>query len=335
MEAHDPEWIHWVRWCNEGLPDESIDQLILALLELAEKSRYRHPVLVAHRIENNHQAAGYLSLYPGSLGVIGNLRFQAVQSQSQVDRELELSLFVQIIKSLCSQAVDQGIEIVQAISSVDPDSFECSNASENALPSVGFESSIQDRAFLEARVMPLAKLVQMEHASLDSRPNIPAALQGSDDSGLTFVEHTCLSTDQWQALIETTYSETRDVPELNGIRSISSTLEGYASILDGSPRSWWAAMNVGQPIGCLLLSPCGSCCELTYLGLIPEHRGRGLSRLIMEHALAWSRSNGIDKMTLAVDTRNVPAIRLYQAYGFIPTRFVQAWIYSPRVKKGS
>lgn len=323
MEAHDPEWIHWVRWCNEGLPDESIDQLILALLELGEQSRYLHPVLIAHSGENNHHAAGYLSLYPGSLGVIGNLRVQAVQPQTPVDRELELSLLVQVIKSLCSQAVDQGIEIVQAISSVDPDSIECPNC------------SIQDRAFLEARVMPLAKLVQMEHARLDSRPNIPAALLGSDDSGLTFVEHTYLSTKQWQALIETTYLETRDVPELNGIRSIASTLEGYASILDGSPRSWWAVMHLGQPIGCLLLSPCGSSCELTYLGLVPEHRGRGLSRLIMEHALVWCRSNGIDQMTLAVDTRNVPAIRLYQAYGFIPTRFVQAWIYSPRFTQGS
>ena len=105
MEARDPEWIHWVRWCNEGLPDESIDQLILALLDLEEQSRYRHPILVAHHVENNHQAAGYLSLYPGSLGVIGNLRVQAFQPQAPVDRELELTLLFQIIKSLCEQAV--------------------------------------------------------------------------------------------------------------------------------------------------------------------------------------------------------------------------------------
>lgn len=335
MEAHDPEWIHWVRWCNQGLPDESIDQLILSLLDLEEQSRYRHPILVAHHIENNHQASGYLSLYPGSLGVIGNLRVQAVQPQSPVDRELELSLLVQVIKSLCSQAVDQGIEIVQAISSVDPDAIESPNASANSRPFEGFESSIQDRAFLEARVMPLAKLVQMEHVKLDSWHSIPGGMKESDNLILTFADHTCLSTDQWQALIETTYVETRDVPELNGIRSIDSTLEGYASILDGSPRSWWVVMHAGQPMGCLLLSPCGTNCELTYLGFVPEYRGRGLSRRIMEHALAWCRTSGIEKMTLAVDTRNVPAIRLYQAYGFIPTRFVQAWIYSPRLTEGA
>jgi ribosomal protein S18 acetylase RimI-like enzyme len=335
MEARDPEWIHWVRWCNEGLPDESIDQLILALLDLEEQSRYRHPILVAHHVENNHQAAGYLSLYPGSLGVIGNLRVQAFQPQAPVDRELELTLLFQIIKSLCEQAVDQGIEIVQAISSVDLDAIESQKDSANSLPSVGSDTCIQDRAFLAARVMPLAKLVQMEHTKLDSWQSIPGRMKESDDPVLTFADHTCLTTDQWQSLIETTYVETRDVPELNGIRSITSTLEGYASILDGSPRSWWVVMHAGQPMGCLLLSPCGNNCELTYLGFVPEYRGRGLSRRIMEHALVWCRKSGIDKMTLAVDTRNVPAIRLYQAFGFIPTRFVQAWIYSPRLTKGS
>jgi ribosomal protein S18 acetylase RimI-like enzyme len=56
-----------------------------------------------------------------------------------------------------------------------------------------------------------------------------------------------------------------------------------------------------------------------YLGLSPELRGRGLGRVML--------CKGIDElqhrhptwgMTLAVDHRNTPALRLYASLGFKP-----------------
>lgn len=329
MATTDSEWMDCVRWCNEGLPADSIDLLILSLVELAESSRYSRPILVAKRSQDDYLAAGYLSLYPGSIGVIGNLRVEASATQIGHNRELETSLLADVIQSLCSQAVEQGVEIVQAISTIELDQVKMepgirpvATADESLMPP-------QDMALIRAKVLPIAKLVQMEH-TLPDPTSLSASKSGkSIGKELRFVHYAELPTRQWHLLLEATYEGTLDVPELNGVRSITNTLEGYASILEGPPTSWWVVLSDDQPVGCLLLAQNHPSCELTYLGLVPAHRGQGASKQIMNFLLDWCKAREIDRITLAVDVRNVPAIQLYQAYGFKPTKFVQAWIFSP------
>jgi mycothiol synthase len=52
-----------------------------------------------------------------------------------------------------------------------------------------------------------------------------------------------------------------------------------------------------------------------YLGLTPAARGRGLGRAVLRHALELARAH-VPRLELAVDLRNMPAVRLYQAAGF-------------------
>jgi ribosomal protein S18 acetylase RimI-like enzyme len=66
--------------------------------------------------------------------------------------------------------------------------------------------------------------------------------------------------------------------------------------------------------------------ELTYVGIVPAWRGNGLAKWIMNFVREWAIEQELDLVTLAVDTRNIPAIRLYQSFGLTPQRFVQAWI---------
>ena len=83
----------------------------------------------------------------------------------------------------------------------------------------------------------------------------------------------------------------------------------------------------GQDIGCLLLTPTANeCCEITYFGVLPQWRGQGFSKSIMEFVRDWALDNWVRGITLAVDLRNLPAIRLYQSCGFAVQGFVQAWI---------
>ncbi len=52
------------------------------------------------------------------------------------------------------------------------------------------------------------------------------------------------------------------------------------------------------------------------LGVTPEHRGRGLGRLLLNRAAAGFQAAGLDKMHLEVTTANTGAIRLYEQIGF-------------------
>ena len=52
------------------------------------------------------------------------------------------------------------------------------------------------------------------------------------------------------------------------------------------------------------------------MGLIPEWRGMGLGRALLNSALALAQQAGIQEVVLAVDEVNVPAKRLYQQAGF-------------------
>jgi len=59
--------------------------------------------------------------------------------------------------------------------------------------------------------------------------------------------------------------------------------------------------------------------ELVYLGLVPEARGRGLGRRLLEHGLALLKGRSERAVVLAVDERNTPAMKLYREAGFRPS----------------
>jgi len=56
--------------------------------------------------------------------------------------------------------------------------------------------------------------------------------------------------------------------------------------------------------------------ELVYMGLVPEARGRGWGRQITQHAQLMARRAGVDRIVLAVDAANSPALEMYRAAGF-------------------
>ena len=55
------------------------------------------------------------------------------------------------------------------------------------------------------------------------------------------------------------------------------------------------------------------------IGLAPEFRGRGVSKTILADGMQYLRSAGADYVRLEVDGGNLPAIRLYQSFGFRKT----------------
>ncbi len=121
------------------------------------------------------------------------------------------------------------------------------------------------------------------------------------------------------AVIEATYIETLDLPELDGCRKIGDTLQGYKGT--GTYRSdwWWIARRGEIDIGCLLLAdhPESEQAELIYVGVAPSFRGRGYGSLLTEFAAQVSQQAGRKRLILAVDAGNHPAIKVYEEAGFL------------------
>ena len=62
-------------------------------------------------------------------------------------------------------------------------------------------------------------------------------------------------------------------------------------------------------------SPHSDAIELIYLGLTPASRGRGLGNLLMHQTIHAATQSSARQLTLAVDSRNAPALKLYHKHG--------------------
>ncbi|WP_286762910.1 MULTISPECIES: GNAT family N-acetyltransferase [Rhodopirellula] len=58
------------------------------------------------------------------------------------------------------------------------------------------------------------------------------------------------------------------------------------------------------------------------LGVVPEHRGNGLGRMLMMRSAAGFNSAGLERMHLEVTTANTHAVRLYERIGFRQAKVV-------------
>lgn len=120
-------------------------------------------------------------------------------------------------------------------------------------------------------------------------------------------------------LVARTYVATLDCPGLDDSRPIKDVLTGYRETGTYRPDWWWIARSEGEDVGCIFLAdhPDHGQSELMYMGLVPEARGRGWGIQITRYAQWKLRSEVRERMVLAVDDENWPAIDVYAATGFV------------------
>lgn len=59
--------------------------------------------------------------------------------------------------------------------------------------------------------------------------------------------------------------------------------------------------------------------EYAYLGFMyvkPEHRGKGVNKLILDELISWAKSKNISEIRLDVYTQNESAVKAYEKAGF-------------------
>ncbi len=95
-------------------------------------------------------------------------------------------------------------------------------------------------------------------------------------------------------------------------------LTGYRNTGTYAPENWFLAVEGERDIGCLLLSEhAGAIWEIVYMALVPEARGRGMGKSLVRFAQWHAGRLGAGSLVLAVDERNLPALRGYEDCGFI------------------
>jgi ribosomal protein S18 acetylase RimI-like enzyme len=157
----------------------------------------------------------------------------------------------------------------------------------------------------------IAELIYLQgHVPRNAEPPVFAPplrlLPYAPQSHLRFVE-----------AISKSYRQSLDCPALSGLRDMDDVVAGHQATGDFDPNLWQLLMENEDPLGVLLLSriPQTDAMELVYLGLAPQGRGRGLGHLLMRRAIHLVLADGRRRLSLAVDSRNVPALKLYLQMG--------------------
>ena len=122
----------------------------------------------------------------------------------------------------------------------------------------------------------------------------------------------------FQQTILASYQQSLDCPALNGLRSMEDVIDGHKASGQFDPNHWSLLCQGERPMGVLLLASSGSqesLVELVYLGLVPEARGRKLGEILVRQAMATVAAEKHQRLSLAVDANNVPALKLYYRHG--------------------
>lgn len=190
--------------------------------------------------------------------------------------------------------------------------------------------SADGEIFLHAGFQRLTRLIYLV---LDQAA-LATAAAGASESGLEMIS----LADQHGAnrerlekrivrVVEQTYQETLDCPELNDVRSAVETVAGYRTSGEYDARLWRLAVCAGEDAGCAILTRHGEHdVELLYYGATPAVRGRGLGRRILGHAAAAAVEVGAVRLVTAVDLRNRPAIAQYSQHQFSAWAHREAYI---------
>jgi GNAT superfamily N-acetyltransferase len=178
------------------------------------------------------------------------------------------------------------------------------------------------QALLQDRHSPLVPLLEQAgfrrltdllYLSWESAPVLAAGA-----SALSFEPYQASERRRLGELIEQTYVATQDCAAMNGRRPIDEVLDGYRATGVFSPQNWLFVRAGGADVGVLLLADHRAArhFELMYMGVVPSARGRGFGREIARAAQRQAYAAGIQRLVLAVDAENFPALKMYNETGF-------------------
>jgi mycothiol synthase len=251
-------------------------------------------LFVTHDASGSLNGAALVQTMPGALGVAWPPRGESAEIEDA------------LTQTACNWLKHCGVKVCQAFASTEE------RLAMAPLERNGF-SHVTQLVFLQRDVVP------------EDVPGEPSELLVQCKPWLG------LPTPEQREVLLATHEEALDCPELNDARTSDEVINGYFRNDPGS-CSWWLRMDGREkPVGVMLFdkSPEPSFLELSYFGLVPAVRGKGLGSMSLTYANRIACNSGYRAMSVSVDARNEPALRLYRRHGFVETNrhdvFLAAW----------
>ncbi len=266
----------------EALPVAQRKSAVDETLQAAERGERSLDGLLAAWRGNQLAGALWSEIYPGENAVVWMPQLADGAPRELGDALLDRSL---------SWLKNQGVELIQSLLATD--------AGDDAerLQRAGFEHSCD--------LLYLASSAELYPASAFTAELVFEQVQPDQHEDLA-------------RLIEQTYEQTLDCPALDGGRDGRQALAGYRATCRDDLSHWYLVHHRQDRIGCLLLGHdiSASTWELIYMGIVPAARGRGCGLEIVRHAQSLVAQANAERLVLAVDAANEPALRIYAAAGF-------------------
>jgi GNAT superfamily N-acetyltransferase len=137
-------------------------------------------------------------------------------------------------------------------------------------------------------------------------------------------------------LVTETYKGSLDCPIVNDYRKADDLVKMYAELDRSNQEGWFVARHAGQDVGCILVSISEKQAEVVYMGIIPRCRGKELGRRLVQFAHQFAGKNGVDTIVADVDSKNSPAIAMYESLGYLAFDFNRMFVATiPNVSKSS
>ena len=197
--------------------------------------------------------------------------------------------------------------------------------------------SIEARA---AQALAAADFVSLATLIYLQRRLKPSVVLPADSAGLNWVHYSAATHARFVRAIEASYEQSLDCPAMRGLRTTDDVIAGHRATGEFDSSLWYCFTDGDAPdaaeLGVLLLAPVTGqpMMELVYLGLAPAARGRRLGDKLMTVAAHATTARGLDLLTLAVDDRNVPALRLYYRSGLAEIARREALFRRPGATSG-
>ena len=196
-----------------------------------------------------------------------------------------------VIEAVCDQLAGQDVHLVQAL--IDP-----------------ADSDGRD-LFGNHRFREMAELLYLHAQVARALPEVILP------NGFWWRSYSDQTHPLFERVIQESYQQSLDCPALNGMRTIGDVVAGHRASGEFDPRFWFLLSEADRPCAVVMLSrvPRTDMAELVYLGLSPAARGRGIGDLMIRQAFHAVREMNLARLTLAVDSKNTPALRLYYRHG--------------------
>jgi ribosomal protein S18 acetylase RimI-like enzyme len=275
----DDDRVDAFRLLHAGLSEDQQNALPMVLNALHAEGETSYPGLLVARDVKDMVGAVWVQLAPGSTAIVWPPAIGGPASE-------------ELIRASASFLDQQRVALAQILLSPD---------------------APQDPQLLAAG--DFRRLVELDYLAIE-KASFPTA-STSDD--LQFAAAASDHPQRLGRLLLETYEQTLDCPQLNGLRNAADVLAGYAAQGEFSVDCWFFVRQAGKDVGVLILTPHpGSATwELVYMGVVPAARGNGLGAQIVNFALAQASAGGAERLVLAVDQTNEPALVTYRAAGFV------------------